>query len=161
MARSGLFLAMVLAALLAGVLAASAVEPDEMLKDPALEARARAITRELRCVVCQNQSIDDSDAPLAHDMRVLVRERVAQGDTDDAVREYLVARYGNFVLLKPPLQTDTLALWLSPFLFFAVAFALMWSYFRAMSREIAAPQPLSESDEQAFERLSKEGERQA
>jgi cytochrome c-type biogenesis protein CcmH len=156
-ARSGTLLAIVFAALVASVLAASAVEPDEMLKDPNLEARARAITRELRCVVCQNQSIDDSDAPLAHDMRVLVRARISQGDSDDAVRRYLVARYGNFVLLKPPLQADTLALWLSPFLFLAVAFALMWSYFRAMSRDVPPPQPLSEGDELAFKRLSEEG----
>lgn len=157
MVRIGYILAMVLTTLMASTLAAYAVEPEEMLKDPSLEARARAITRELRCVVCQNQSIDDSDAPLAHDMRVLVRERVAQGDSDDAVRNYLVARYGNFVLLRPPLQVDTFALWFSPFVFLAVAFALMRGYFRAMSREIPPPQPLNENDERAFKRLSEEG----
>jgi cytochrome c-type biogenesis protein CcmH len=90
---------------------AAAVTPDEILKDPALEARARHLSQELRCMVCQNQSIDDSDAPLAHDLRVLVRERLSAGDSDNQVRNFLVARYGDFVLLKPPLQLDTLLLW--------------------------------------------------
>jgi len=93
---------------------AHAVEPDEMLPDPRLEARAEALSRELRCVVCQNQTIDGSNAPLARDMRLLVRERLAAGDTDAQAKAYLVARYGNFVLLKPPFQADTLALWASP-----------------------------------------------
>jgi cytochrome c-type biogenesis protein CcmH len=90
---------------------ALAVTPDEIMKDPALEARARHLSQELRCMVCQNQSIDDSDAPLAHDLRVLVRERLANGDSDRQVLDYLVARYGDFVLLKPPVQFDTLLLW--------------------------------------------------
>jgi cytochrome c-type biogenesis protein CcmH len=95
--------------------ASLAVRPDEMLKDPALEARARSLSEELRCMVCQNQSIDDSEAPLAHDLRVLVRQRLEAGDTDRQVLDYLVARYGDFVLLKPPLRTYTLLLWaLSP-----------------------------------------------
>ena len=136
---------------------ALAVEPDEMLPDPAMEARARAVTQELRCVVCQNQSVDDSDAPLAHDMRVLVRERIKRGDSDDAVRRYIVARYGNFVLLRPPLQADTLALWLGPFVFLAVAIALAWSYLRRMSRQAGLLQPLSVAEEQELERLSREG----
>jgi|SRR5579871_664556 len=93
---------------------ARAVLPDEQLHDPKLEARARHISEELRCVVCQNQTIDDSDAPLAHDLRVLVRERLTKGDSDDEVETYIVKRYGTFVLLKPPLQSDTLALWLGP-----------------------------------------------
>jgi cytochrome c-type biogenesis protein CcmH len=88
-----------------------AVEPGEMLSDPALEARARALSRELRCMVCQNQSIDDSEAPLAHDLRVIVRERLAAGDSDQQVLDYLVARYGEFVLLKPPLSWRTALLW--------------------------------------------------
>ena len=108
-----------------------AVEPDEKLADAALETRARAITQELRCVVCQNQSVDDSDAPLAHDIRVLVRERVASGDSDDAVRAFVVARYGNFVLLRPPFQSDTAVLWLAPVGFFAIGFWLLWRYVRA------------------------------
>jgi cytochrome c-type biogenesis protein CcmH len=99
----------ILLAALAGP--ALAVTPDEVMKDPALEARARHLSQELRCMVCQNQSIDDSDAPLAHDLRVLVRERLAKGDSDRQVLDYLVARYGDFVLLKPPLQFDTLLLW--------------------------------------------------
>jgi cytochrome c-type biogenesis protein CcmH len=88
-----------------------AVRPDEMLKDPALETRARQLSEELRCMVCQNQSIDDSEAPLAHDLRVLVRQRLEAGDTDKQVLAYLVARYGDFVLLKPPFKPETLLLW--------------------------------------------------
>jgi cytochrome c-type biogenesis protein CcmH len=91
--------------------AAWAVEPDEMLSDPALEARARALSRELRCMVCQNESIDDSGAPLAHDLRVLVRERIKAGDSDQQVLDFLVARYGEFVLLRPRLSWHTVALW--------------------------------------------------
>ena len=90
---------------------AFAVRPDEMLKDPVLEARARNLSGELRCMVCQNQSIDDSDAPLAHDLRVLVRDRLTQGDSDQQVLNYLVARYGDFILLKPPFEWSTLLLW--------------------------------------------------
>jgi cytochrome c-type biogenesis protein CcmH len=93
---------------------AFAVQPDEMLSDTALEARARAISRELRCMVCQNQSIDDSDAPLARDLRLLVRERLKAGDSDAQVIDFLTARYGDFVLLKPPFRLDTLLLWLAP-----------------------------------------------
>jgi cytochrome c-type biogenesis protein CcmH len=92
-------------------LPAFAVTPGELLKDPALEARARQISQGLRCMVCQNQSIDDSDAPLAHDLRVLVRQRLETGDSDRQVLDFIVARYGDFVLLKPPLKLDTLLLW--------------------------------------------------
>jgi len=91
--------------------AAFAVQPDEMLKNPVLEARARHLSEELRCMVCQNQSIDDSDAPLAHDLRVLVRQRLEAGDSDSQVLNFLVARYGEFVLLKPRLELHTLLLW--------------------------------------------------
>ncbi len=93
---------------------AFAVQPDEMLPDPALEARAREIGRDLRCLVCQNQSIDDSDAPLAHDLRVLLRQRLTAGDSDAEARQFLVDRYGDYVLLKPPFKTTTLVLWLGP-----------------------------------------------
>jgi cytochrome c-type biogenesis protein CcmH len=106
MRRLALFI--LLAAL---ALPALAVTPDEILKDPALEARARHLSQELRCMVCQNQSIDDSDAPLAHDLRVLVRQRLEAGDSDKAVLDFIVARYGDFVLLKPPFQIDTMLLW--------------------------------------------------
>src|SRR3989454_12749185 len=94
--------------------AAVAVQPDEMLAEPKLEARARALSRELRCMGCQNQSIDDSEAPLARDLRILVRERIAAGDSDAQVIDFLVARYGEFVLLKPRLERHTLLLWLLP-----------------------------------------------
>jgi len=90
---------------------AIAVQPDEILKDPTLEARARTLSRELRCMVCQNQSIDDSEAPLARDLRILVRQRLEAGDSDRQVLDFLVARYGDFVLLRPPFQRDTLLLW--------------------------------------------------
>jgi cytochrome c-type biogenesis protein CcmH len=92
---------------------AAAVQPDEIMKDPTLEARARTLSAELRCMVCQNQSIDDSDAPLARDIRLLIRDRIGQGESNDAVRAFLVSRYGNFILLKPPLEPATLLLWAS------------------------------------------------
>jgi len=100
-----------LLAALAAPGAALAVQPDEMLKDPVLEARARHLSEELRCMVCQNQSIDDSEAPLAHDLRMLVRERLTKGDSDSQVLDFLVARYGEFVLLKPRFELQTLLLW--------------------------------------------------
>jgi cytochrome c-type biogenesis protein CcmH len=101
-------------ALLFALLAAPsfAVEPDEVMKDPALEARARALSAELRCMVCQNQSIDDSEAPLARDIRVLIRQRIAEGESNAAVSAYLVSRYGDFILLKPPFKPETWLLWL-------------------------------------------------
>ncbi|MBN9041254.1 MAG: cytochrome C biogenesis protein CcmH [Rhizobiales bacterium 62-47] len=91
---------------------AHAVQPDEIMTDPALEARARELSRELRCMVCQNQSIDDSEAPLARDLRLLVRERISAGDSNSQVIDFLVARYGEYVLLKPRLEQQTLLLWL-------------------------------------------------
>ena len=103
-----------LALLLLASASAFAVQPDEMMKDPALEARARALSAELRCLVCQNELIDDSEAPLARDIRLLIRQRIRQGESNDTVRAYLVSRYGDFILLKPPFQADTLLLWLSP-----------------------------------------------
>jgi cytochrome c-type biogenesis protein CcmH len=106
------FVVAMLLALLPGL--ALAVQPDEILKDPALEARARDISSELRCLVCQNQSIDDSDASLARDLRLLVRERLQTGDSDAQVRDFLVQRYGDFILLKPPFKSGTLLLWLAP-----------------------------------------------
>ena len=105
-------LAFLLALLLAAP-AAMAVQPDEIMPDPALEARARALSSELRCLVCQNQSIDDSDASLAKDIRLLIRERIAKGESNAEVRDFLVSRYGDFILLKPPFKRETLLLWLS------------------------------------------------
>jgi cytochrome c-type biogenesis protein CcmH len=93
---------------------AFAVQPDEVLKDPAMEARAREISKELRCLVCQNQSIDDSNAPLARDLRVLVRERLVAGDDDTGVLSYITARYGDYVLLRPPFKASTYVLWIGP-----------------------------------------------
>jgi cytochrome c-type biogenesis protein CcmH len=107
---------LVLLGVLIGANTALAVQPDEMLSDPTLEARARLLSRELRCLVCQNQSIDDSEAPLAHDLRILVRERLKAGDDDRQVLDYLVARYGKFVLLKPRFELQTVLLWFTPVL---------------------------------------------
>src|ERR1700677_5042103 len=104
-----------LALLLGLMIAASgayAVQPDEVMHDSTLEARARALSAELRCMVCQNQSIDDSDAPLARDIRLLIRDRIAKGESNDTVRAFLVSRYGDFILLKPPFELATLLLWL-------------------------------------------------
>lgn len=109
---------------------ALAVMPEEVLKDPALEKRARVISQDLRCLVCQNQSIDDSNAPLAKDLRIIVRERLTSGDTDAQVFEYVVSRYGNYVLLKPPFQTDTYLLWAGPFLMMLIALAISYNYLR-------------------------------
>ncbi len=106
----------VAAALTLTPLPAMAVQPDEILKDSVLEARARDLSAGLRCMVCQNQSIDDSDAPLARDIRVLVRERLLAGDTNTRIRDFLVQRYGAFILLKPPFELGTLMLWATPFL---------------------------------------------
>jgi len=109
--------------------AARAVQPDEVLNDAALEARARNLSRELRCMVCQNQSIDDSEAPLARDLRLLVRERLTKGDSDQQVLDFLVARYGEFVLLKPPFERNTLLLWgLPPVVLMG---GLLWLWVRA------------------------------
>jgi cytochrome c-type biogenesis protein CcmH len=117
-----------------------AVTPDEILKDPALEARARHLSQELRCMVCQNQSIDDSDAQLAHDLRVLVRERLSAGDSDKQVLDFLVARYGDFVLLRPPLQIDTLLLWgLPPAALLAGLVALMIMARRRKTADLQPP----------------------
>lgn len=111
MMRRYLFVAALLAAM---PFSAQAVEPDEMLGDPVLEARAREISKELRCVVCQNQDIDSSNAGVARDLRILVRERLTKGDTNAEVMTYIQARYGDFVLLKPPFKPETYVLWLAP-----------------------------------------------
>jgi len=129
---------LVVALVLLTVQPALAVQPDEILKDPALETRARALSRELRCMVCQNQSIDDSDAPLARDLRVLVRERLTAGDSDPQVMDFLVARYGEFVLLKPRFEWHTAVLWLTPAVaLIAGAIAMV----AAIRRRRGAPQP--------------------
>lgn len=124
-----------------------AVQPDEMLPDPALEARAREISEGLRCVVCQNQSIDDSDAPLAKDLRVVVREQLTLGKTDADIMAYIVARYGNFVLLKPPVEPATWLLWAGPFavLFIGGGAMAVWSRHRRLVE--TAPLSAAEADE--------------
>jgi cytochrome c-type biogenesis protein CcmH len=109
---------------------AHAVQPDEIMADAPKEARARELSRELRCMVCQNQSIDDSDAPLARDLRLLVRERIAAGDSDAQVRDFLVARYGEFVLLKPRVNSHTLLLWLLPPLALVGGGVALWTFQR-------------------------------
>jgi len=134
----------IVAALLALAGPALAVTPDEQLRDPKLEARAKAVSRELRCVVCQNQSIDDSEAPLAHDLRVILRERIAAGDTDDQAKAFLVKRYGSFVLLKPPFEPATWALWLGPFAVLAVGGLGVAGYWRAHAK---GPEALGPEDE--------------
>ena len=116
---------------------AYAVQPDEIMADPVKEARARDLSRELRCMVCQNQSIDDSEAPLARDLRLLVRERIAAGDTDAQVIDFLVARYGEFVLLKPRLNPHTWLLWLLPPLALAGGGLALWTYSRRRAKSAA------------------------
>ena len=113
---------------------AHAVQPDEIMADPMQESRARNLSRELRCMVCQNQSIDDSDAPLARDLRLLVRERIAAGSTDEQVMDYLVSRYGEFVLLKPRVEKNTLLLWLIPPLVFIGGGLALWINNRRRNR---------------------------
>lgn len=116
--------------LILSALPALAVQPGEVLKDPVLEARARALSAELRCLVCQSQSIDESDATIAHDLRVLVRERLQAGDSDDAVKEFLVDRYGEYVLLKPRLTWHTIVLWGAPPALLVVGGVLAFGVFR-------------------------------
>jgi cytochrome c-type biogenesis protein CcmH len=125
---------------------ALAVQPDEVLANPALEGRARAISAGLRCLVCQNQSIDDSDAPLARDLRILVRERLKAGDTDAAVTDFIVQRYGEFVLLKPVFKAHTLLLWFAPFLILALGAAGLVFARRTRPEPVAAPLSGEEKD---------------
>jgi cytochrome c-type biogenesis protein CcmH len=140
------FVALVLLA----VPAAYAVQPDEIMSDPAKEVRARDLSRELRCMVCQNQSIDDSDAPLARDLRLLVRERIAAGDSNSQVLDFLVARYGEFVLLKPRFERQTLLLWLLAPLLLAGGGLALWLQLRRRSRSGAdVPVPPLTPDEEA------------
>ncbi len=133
-------------------LPAFAVQPDEILPDPALEQRARALSAQMRCLVCQNQSIDDSDAPLAKDIRLVIRERLKAGDTDTQVTDYLVDRYGQFVLLKPRFEPETWILWLTPF----AVVLLGLGYMALRSRQPVAPvgeRPLTEAEIAELERL--------
>jgi cytochrome c-type biogenesis protein CcmH len=143
-------LAAVAALLLALVTPALAVQPDEILPNPALERRARAISADLRCLVCQNQSIDESDAPLARDLRILVRERLKAGDGDAAVRDFVVQRYGDFVLLRPRFALHTAILWLAPALVLGLgALGLILALLR---RRAATASPLTAEERAALAR---------
>jgi len=130
-----------------GLSPARAVLPDEVMADPAKEARARELSRELRCMVCQNQSIDDSEAPLARDLRLLVRERIAAGDSDSQVIDFLVARYGEFVLLKPRFERQTLLLWLVPPLLLVGGGLALWVYARRRVKDGEAGKALTAQEQ--------------
>jgi cytochrome c-type biogenesis protein CcmH len=129
-----------------------AVQPDEMLKDPTLEARARDLSSQLRCLVCQNESIDESDASLARDIRLLIRERITKGESNEEIRDFLVSRYGDFILLKPPFKAETLLLWLSaPATLLLGAAAIVI----AARRPKAAPTALTADEEARLAELAK------
>ena len=134
---------------------AHAVEPDEVLADPVLEQRARDISKNLRCLVCQNQSIDDSNAGLARDLRVLVRERLVAGDDNDAVIRHIVERYGDYVLLRPPVKPSTYLLWFGPVLIVAGAGAALFLFYRRRRATSTpeAPTPLTEEERKELETL--------
>ncbi len=151
------FALIVFVALSLAPIAALAVTPDEILKDPALEARARDISRELRCMVCQNQSIDDSEAPLAHDLRVLVRDLLTKGDSDKQVLDFIVARYGEFVLLKPRFELRTLMLWgLPPAALLAGLLGLVLALRRRRS-SVRESEPLSADEQRRLATLVEPG----
>jgi cytochrome c-type biogenesis protein CcmH len=135
---------------------ARAVLPSEELANPKLEARARHIAGELRCLVCQNQTIDDSDAPLAADLRVLLRQRLLAGDTDQQAIDYIVARYGHYVLLKPPFEPSTLLLWLGPFLVLVAGAAGLATIARRAKAPPGEPTPLTSEEEARLARALEE-----
>jgi cytochrome c-type biogenesis protein CcmH len=145
--------ALALALLLHALPAHAAITPDEILADPALEERARGITKQLRCLVCQNQSIDDSNAPLARDLRMLVRERLKAGDSDGATLNFVVARYGDFVLLRPPVKATTWLLWFGPALLLLAGVAFLWMRTRQRRVAPAAPAPLDAAEEKKLAEL--------
>jgi cytochrome c-type biogenesis protein CcmH len=147
----------VLALALVAPLTAGAVQPDEILDDPALEARARAITRELRCVVCQSESIDDSNADIARDLRLLVRERIVAGDSDAEVLDFVVDRYGEFVLFRPPFTRANAALWLSGPMLLLLGGGLAMAFVRRRARATApARPPLTPEEEARLARLTQD-----
>ncbi|TVR95925.1 MAG: cytochrome c-type biogenesis protein CcmH [Rhodospirillales bacterium] len=139
--------------LMSGTGQAGGIQPDEILADPALEARAREIGRELRCLVCQNQSIDDSNAELARDMRILVRARLQASDTDREVLDYVVSRYGDFVRLRPPFKASTLLLWFGPALILAAGGLAMVLFVRRRAGIEDSLPPLSEVEQARLEAL--------
>ncbi|MCR4523586.1 MULTISPECIES: cytochrome c-type biogenesis protein [Bosea] len=150
-------IAFILGLMLLAAPAVQAVQPDEILPNAALEQRARNISGGLRCLVCQNQSIDDSDAPLARDLRILVRERIVAGDDDKAVVDFVVARYGDFVLLRPPLNAQTLLLWGAPFLILLAGMAFVWRRGRQrIGEEVVASVPLTDEERSRVDRLMRD-----
>lgn len=130
-----------------------AVEPDEVLENPVLETRARELSTEIRCMVCQNQSIDDSDAPLAKDLRILVRERIKEGDSDEQVLSYLVARYGEFVLLKPRFTASNAVLWITPIGILLLGGGIAIYSFRRRKKQSTPETPLSEAEHAALKKI--------
>ena len=138
--------------LLLAPLAARAVQPDEIMTDPRLEARARALSAQLRCLVCQNESIDESHADLARDLRVLVRERLQAGDSDDKIRAFLVLRYGDFILLKPPFKLETWLLWGAPFLILLAGGGIIFVA-RRRQKSLAEANRLSEAERATLEAM--------
>ncbi|WP_040449958.1 cytochrome c-type biogenesis protein [Hoeflea phototrophica] len=139
---------------------AAAVNPDEVLDDPALEERARALSLDLRCLVCQNQSIDDSNAELARDLRLLVRERLVAGDSDEAVIDYVVSRYGEFVLLTPRFSAQTLLLWGAPMLLLLAGIVVMLINARGRASAVTAPgQRLSEAEQAELAKVLEDRDR--
>jgi cytochrome c-type biogenesis protein CcmH len=156
--RALLALGLALLWLVSAAAVGEAVEPDEVLADPALETRAREIGRDLRCLVCQNQSIDDSDAELARDLRVLVRQRLTTGESNQQVIGYVVSRYGDFVLLRPPLKPATYALWFAPLAFVVIAVMAVVLFYRRRNRSGAgAAVPLSPAEERRLAALLDSG----
>ncbi len=143
-----------------------AVEPDEMLDNPVLELRAREISKELRCVVCQNENIDESNAELARDLRLVVRDRLLAGDADDQVVKYVVDRYGDYVLLRPPFKGSTYILWFGPLVFALLAAFGGWRFYRARSVPMVAeavsaeppPPPLSAEEKRRLDKLLKDSD---
>jgi cytochrome c-type biogenesis protein CcmH len=137
---------------------ALAVQPDEMLDNPKLEARAREISKELRCVVCQNESIDESNAELARDLRLLVRDRLTKGDSNEEVIQYVVDRYGDFVLLKPPFKVETYALWFGPGIIAVLGIIGLIAFYRRRSIGAAAPPPLSDEERRRLDAVLRDGD---
>lgn len=154
--RYSLFPLIVAAFLSLGVSPAHAVRPDEMLANPALEMRARQVGEELRCLVCRNQSIEDSEADLAHDLRVLVRDRIKAGDTNDQAIAFVHARYGDFVLLRPPFQADTLLLWCGPLIVLLAGGFAVWRFSRGRAA-LPGALPLSADERHRLDAVLEQG----
>ncbi|CAA7617157.1 cytochrome c-type biogenesis protein [Magnetospirillum sp. UT-4] len=149
-------LLLILACLTAFAGPAIAADPSEMLKDPALESRAQHLGKELRCLVCQSESIEDSNADLARDLRVIVRERIQSGESDDQVMQYVVDRYGDYVLLRPPFKASTLVLWVGPFALLLAGLAAAAAFYRRRTNAAPPPPPLSAEEKRRLEALLKD-----